>query len=101
MKHIIALACLALAIGACSSNNGPDVSGTSSSPLHTESVGSPTFLEACSTDASCSAGEVCFPFRENGPHCTLACETAADCPSPSTGCGTHHFCRIGTKTKTK
>ena len=38
-------------------------------------------------------GDMCFSFNEKGPHCTHACDDAADCPAPSGDCNNMGVCK--------
>lgn len=51
------------------------------------------FLESCEKDEDCESG-ICHVYTAKGPRCTLACQTAADCPSPSPGCNNMGFCKV-------
>lgn len=50
------------------------------------------FLETCADDADCESG-ICHVFNAKGPKCTLACQSAADCPPPSPGCNNMGVCK--------
>ena len=44
------------------------------------------FAEPCSDAMPCEADLLCFHFNQKGDLCTKECQSAADCPPPSSGC---------------
>jgi hypothetical protein len=51
------------------------------------------FLSPCANDDECDTG-LCFHFNGKGPHCSMPCEAAADCPAPSPGCSLMGVCKL-------
>lgn len=50
------------------------------------------FMAPCADDAECASG-MCHDFKAKGPHCSHACESDADCESPSPGCNLMGVCK--------
>jgi hypothetical protein len=78
-----ALVCLILV--ACSEDDGPggpDATATGDLP----------FLAACTASEQCASG-LCFNFNARGLYCTHACESGAQCESPSPGCNNMNVCK--------
>jgi hypothetical protein len=51
------------------------------------------FAEPCTVDDDCEDPLVCFNFNAKGKLCTLPCQSAADCPAPSSGCNGMGYCK--------
>jgi len=51
------------------------------------------FGEPCTMDTDCVEGLLCFNFQAKGMLCTKECQSAADCPAPSSGCNGMGYCK--------
>lgn len=93
------LALALLLVGGCSaSDDGGEISGpdASTAPAADAGDGPLPFMSPCDLDndqCDAEAGDMCFSFNMKGPHCTRACETAAECPEPSPGCNNKGVCK--------
>ena len=87
-----------LTLGATSADASP--TRASAMPATAE----PTFgqyLGACKATSDCTSGDICYPFKKRGPHCTHTCEEANDCAAPSHGCTKISVCGLGDPQKTE
>lgn len=96
MRHISAIVTVALLLGACASNVGPDglaVGGpcvdafdcvTGSFCLRTLATPDGTCTTVCAVDADCRSGSRCIDTGEGA--CLLSCETDEDCSRPGYTC---------------
>ncbi len=51
------------------------------------------FGQPCTMDSDCVEGLLCYNFQAKGMLCTKACQSAADCPAPSSGCNGMGYCK--------
>jgi len=73
-------------------SGGGTSGGTGGSQNLTTSSSKLGFLETCTVDEDCESG-ICHVYTAKGPKCTLACQTASDCPPPSPGCNNMGVCK--------
>lgn len=86
------LAGLALALAACGGDDDDDGGGGGAVDANPEVPSE--YMERCSTSPdNCVEPEMCFVFNMKGPICTHACDTADECPAPSTGCNNMGICK--------
>ena len=84
--------------GGSTSTGGSGGTGGSTSAGGTGGAGGATssgaeFGQPCAMDTDCVDGLVCFDFNAKGKLCTKACQSAADCPAPSSGCNGMGYCK--------
>src|SRR5260221_5838841 len=75
----------------CAPGGTGGASGSDGGAKADASAGLP-FMSACMTNAECASGS-CYPYNAKGPHCTKACTSDGDCPSPSPGCAPVGVCK--------
>jgi len=103
-KRLLVGIALVLGMAACAgcSSEGADVavdSGSVTVDGSSVDAGPGAFGAACtgSGQGTCATGLTCFPFNNDGPHCTKPCTaaTAATACAPSTlGCSGMNVCKI-------
>jgi hypothetical protein len=84
--------------GSATTGGGGSGTGGSTSTGGTGGAGGATtsgaeFGQPCAMDTDCVDGLVCFDFNAKGTLCTKACQSAADCPAPSSGCNGMGYCK--------
>ncbi len=84
--------------GGSATTGGGGSGGGSTSTGGTGGAGGATtsgaeFGQPCAMDTDCVDGLVCFDFNAKGTLCTKACQSAADCPAPSSGCNGMGYCK--------
>lgn len=89
---VLSLSVLALACG--SDADGGEGDGDGNGQVDAGPGGDIVFMATCDVDDDqCVSGEFCFAYGEGGSLCTHECETADDCPAPSSGCNRKGICK--------
>jgi hypothetical protein len=84
----------ALAFSACEGGDDDDSPPAADADPGAPDAGAAAYMESCTLDPdNCEEPEMCFMFNMDGPLCTHACSTPADCPAPSTGCNMMGVCK--------
>ncbi|MBK8255459.1 MAG: hypothetical protein IPK82_22710 [Polyangiaceae bacterium] len=78
--------------GSTTGTGGSTGGSTSSTGGAGGSMGA-AFGEACTMDSDCEMGLLCYDFTQKGMLCTKQCQSAADCPAPSSGCNGMGYCK--------